>query len=204
MNTPSFNCVTENGEKKFIPSNEFVLQKHAAFFDRNHDGVVYPWETFKGFRAIGSGIPLSSLAALFINIGLSGKTRPEKCPNLLFPIEIRNIHRGKHGSDTGAYDSEGRFVPSKFEEIFKKHALTHSNALTSEEVSLLLKSNRQPKDYKGWLAAWTEWKILYILCKEKNGLLRKDTVRAVYDGSLFERMEKERLSAKKIDSVSFA
>ncbi|EXC26992.1 hypothetical protein L484_003989 [Morus notabilis] len=92
-----------------------------------------------------------------------------------------------------------KFVPSKFEEIFKKHALTHSNALTSEEVSLLLKSNRQPKDYKGWLAAWTEWKILYILCKEKNGLLRKDTVRAVYDGSLFERMEKERLSAKKIE-----
>ncbi|PON47773.1 hypothetical protein TorRG33x02_322250, partial [Trema orientale] len=89
------------------------------------------------------------------------------------------------------------FVPSKFEEIFKKHAHTHPDALTSDEVAGLLKGNRVPKDYKGWLAAWTEWKILYILCKDKKGLLHKETIRAVYDGSLFERMEKERLAAKK-------
>lgn len=47
------------------------------------------------------------------------------------------------------------------------------------------------------VAAYSEWKILYVLCKDKNGLLRKDTVRAVYDGSLFEHMEKEHESAKK-------
>ena len=33
-----------------------------------------------GFRAIGSGIPLSTVAALFINISLSGKTRPVSFP----------------------------------------------------------------------------------------------------------------------------
>jgi peroxygenase len=47
------------------------------------------------------------------------------------------------------------------------------------------------------VASYTEWKILYTLCKDKNGLLHKDTIRAVYDGSLFERMEKERASPKK-------
>lgn len=47
------------------------------------------------------------------------------------------------------------------------------------------------------VASYTEWKILYVLCKDKDGLLHKDTIRAVYDGSLFEKMEKERTSAHK-------
>lgn len=50
------------------------------------------------------------------------------------------------------------------------------------------------------LASYTEWKMLYILCKDENGLLHKDAVRGVYDGSLFERMAKMRelqLSNKK-------
>ncbi|PON70315.1 Caleosin-related [Parasponia andersonii] len=186
----------EEGEK-FVPSNEFVLQKHAAFFDLNHDGLIYPWETFQGFRKIGSGIALSTIATLFINITLSGKTRPGKCPNLLFPIEIKNIQRGKHGSDSGAYDSEGRFVPSKFEEIFAKHAHTHPDALTGKEVRQLLRANRTGNFLNGWVGATAEWFVLFILAKDKNGLLTKDTVRAVYDGSLFERLEKEHSSSKK-------
>ncbi|KAI6677180.1 hypothetical protein NL676_037976 [Syzygium grande] len=254
-----------------MPHDQSVLQKHVAFFDRNHDGLVYPWETFRGFRSIGAGLPLSTVAAAFINMALSQKTRPlashgggtrsptsdagrfglntyilrsalktpgrgirpapvrspqfmrrveeeegrkfettlnlprglardpnrlGEIPSLLFPIEVKNIHKAKHGSDSGVYDSEGRFVPSKFEEIFGKHARTHEDALTSDELQEMLKSNRQPKDYRGWLASYTEWKVLYMLCKDKDGLLRKDTVRAVYDGSLFERMEKDRASNK--------
>ncbi|KAK0572896.1 hypothetical protein LWI29_000119 [Acer saccharum] len=178
-------------------ANQDFLQKHVAFFDRNKDGLVYPWETFQGFRAIGAGMLLSTVASLFINMGLSSKTRPGKWPSLLFPIEVKNIPKAKHTSDSGVYDSEGRFVPSKFEEIFKKHAHTHPDALTSDELSGLLKANREPKDYGGWIAALSEWKILFYLCKDKNGLLHKETVRGVYDGSLFEHMEKERQSAKK-------
>ncbi|KAK7273890.1 hypothetical protein RIF29_14956 [Crotalaria pallida] len=184
-------------ENPIMANDQNVLQKHAAFFDRNHDGIVYPWETFQGFRAIGCGILLSTVAAIFINFGLSQKTRPGKFPSILLPIEVKNIQRGKHGSDSGAYDSEGRFVPSKFEEIFSKHARKHPNALTSDELMEMLKANRVPKDYKGWLASYTEWKILYVLAKDKDGLLQKETVRAVYDGSLFERMEKEHTEKKK-------
>lgn len=95
------------------------------------------------------------------------------------------------------YDSEGRFVPGKFEEIFRKHARSHPNSLTADELMGMLKANREPKDFRGWVASYTEWKILYDICKDKNGLLHEDTIRAVYDGSLFEHMEKERTSAKK-------
>ncbi|KAG8382715.1 hypothetical protein BUALT_Bualt05G0106200 [Buddleja alternifolia] len=173
-----------------------VLRKHVEFFDRNNDGIIYPSETFEGFRAIGCGVLLSSFAAAFINMGLSGKTRPGKPFSLHFPIEVKDIQMAKHGSDSGVYDKEGRFVQSKFEEIFSKHALTQPHALTSEELKKFLKSNREPKDYAGWLASYSEWKILYILCKDKNGMLHKDTVRAVYDGSLFERLAKERAAKK--------
>jgi peroxygenase len=43
-----------------------------------------------------------------------------------------------------------RFVPEKFEEIFKKHAHTKPDALTGKELQELLQANREPKDLKGW------------------------------------------------------
>ncbi|XP_076947202.1 putative peroxygenase 4 [Bidens hawaiensis] len=181
-----------------IDDDQNVLQKHVAFFDRNNDGVIYPWETFQGFRAIGSGILLSSFAAVFINVGLSGKTRPgTKCPNLLFPINIENIKMAKHGSDSGVYDAHGRFVPSKFEVIFHKYARTHPDVLTAEELNEFIKGNREPKDYAGWIGGLAEWKILYYLAKDKDGLLKKETIQAVYDGSLFEKMAAEKINKTK-------
>ncbi|XP_058728467.1 probable peroxygenase 5 [Vicia villosa] len=185
-------------DKRHNPVHENVLQKHAAFFDVNKDGLIYPWETFRAMREIGSGVLLSTAAAVFINVSLSQTTRPGKFPSLLFPIEVKNIKLGKHGSDTGAYDSEGRFVESKFEEIFIKHAHTHPNALTHDELDELIKANREPKDFKGRIGSFFEWKILYKLAKDKNGLLPKETIRGVYDGSLFEVLKKEH--AKTISS----
>lgn len=29
-------------------TDENVLKKHVSFFDRNQDGTIYPWETFRG------------------------------------------------------------------------------------------------------------------------------------------------------------
>lgn len=195
---PNTQIQDEEIEREEINGDMNVLQKHVAYFDRNKDGIIYPWETFKGFRAIGAGLALSTISAIFINGALSRRTLPQgKSFSPLFPIHVNNIHKAKHGSDSGVYDSEGRFVPSKFEEIFRKHAHTDPNALTSEEMFEMLKANREPKDHRGWVAAWTEWKTLYSLCKDKDGLLQKETIRAAYDGSLFDRMEKERASKRK-------
>ncbi|XP_020592891.1 probable peroxygenase 4 isoform X2 [Phalaenopsis equestris] len=131
------------------------LQKHASFFDRNKDGVIYPWETFRGFRAIGGGVGQSIVAAVFINGLLAPKTRTGKFLSPLLPIYVKNISKGKHGSDSGAYDAQGR------------------------------------------LGASAEWKALFSLCKDDNGLLPKETVRAAYDGSLFFKMEEEISSSKR-------
>ncbi|QHO28068.1 putative peroxygenase [Arachis hypogaea] len=141
-------------EEKPIPLHENVMQKHAAFFDTNHDGVIYPWETYKGLREIGVGILLSIGGTLFINVFLSRITRPGKFPSPLLPIEVKNIQLGKHGSDTGVYDTEGR------------------------------------------IGSFVEWHLLYKIGKDKDGLLQKETIRGVYDGSVFEILKKEHSSDK--------
>uniref|UniRef100_K4AE37 Caleosin n=1 Tax=Setaria italica TaxID=4555 RepID=K4AE37_SETIT len=126
-----------------------VLQQHAAFFDRNGDGIIYPWETFQGLRAIGCGLPVSVVGSILINLVLSYPTQPGWLPSPLFSIHIKNIHKGKHGSDSEAYDTEGRFDPSKFDAIFSKYGRTHPNALTKDELNSMLEGNRNMYDFLG-------------------------------------------------------
>ncbi|MQM23114.1 hypothetical protein Taro_056175 [Colocasia esculenta] len=174
-----------------------VLQQHVSFFDRNKDGVIYPWETFQGFRAIGFNIFISFSAAILINIGFSYITMTGWIPSPLFPIYVKNIHKTKHGSDSDVYDTEGRFEPSKFEEIFRKYAITNPDALTLGEMNTMLSSNRNLFDFAGWIISLGEWLLLYYIAKDEQGSLHREAVRGVYDGSLFEQLEKMRASRSK-------
>lgn len=41
-------------------------------------------------------------------------------PDPFFRIYIETIHMDKHGSDSGVFDTEGRFIPAKFEDMWSK------------------------------------------------------------------------------------
>ncbi|KAJ3090587.1 hypothetical protein HK102_003252 [Quaeritorhiza haematococci] len=173
-----------------------VLQQHLEFFDRNKDGIIYPWETYLGFRALGFNFLFCFAAVLFIHGSFAYASQDSWFPNPLFPIYIKNADRLKHGSDSGVYDTEGRFVPEKFEELFSKFDRDDKKALTFWELWDFVNAYRNIIDPTGWIASRLEWGTLYLLAA-KDGMISKEVIRRQYDGTLFYQVQHELMMNKR-------
>ncbi|KAH7317639.1 Caleosin related protein-domain-containing protein [Rhexocercosporidium sp. MPI-PUGE-AT-0058] len=178
---------TQKGDWARRYKGQTVLQQHISFFDPDSDGIIHPWDTYNGFHRLGYGIILSLLSVLIIPANFSYPTLPPGhfLPDPLFRIYIARIHKDKHGSDSGTYDTEGRFVPQKFEDIFEKYAGGDKLGITMGEVWVYFKGQRLYGDPVGWGAALFEWIATWILLWPDDGRMKKEDIRRIYDGSLF-------------------
>lgn len=165
------------------------LQRHAAFFDRNGDGYITLSETYEGCRALGYGRLLSSFLAVSINAGLGWKTTRFPYPTLR--IRLDRIHRGKHGSDTNAYNYQGQFDAQEFERIFKLYDRDGDDAFDFREMWNRARGQRDIYDVVGQVVSLFEFALTYAIAGE-DGKLSKEALRAIYDGSLFYEVEAKR------------
>ena len=153
--------MTEEHRGKY--GTEGVLKKHVDFFDRNHDGVIYPWETWEGFRAVGYNLFLSFWGTFLVHAFMAIPSWDSLWPNtekLFLPVYVKNIRFCKHGSDSEVYDTDGeyhvlgglnvlrsmklqrsgvgKFVHEKFDQLFEKHAKTYAKGDPNVEPFLTL------------------------------------------------------------------
>ena len=175
-----------------------TLQKHVLFWDRDLDGIIWPYQIYLGFRELGFGI-LFAIGALLISVFFSYPTRFARfsvlqpgtwrniVPHPLLPIYLSTGAASIHGSDTGIYSYAGEFSQRRFEEAFDIFDRQDVGGLSAEDSFFLLQKNRCAWDVPGWCFAFMEWWTTWLLL-QKDGRVWKDDLMACYEGSLFFRI----------------
>ncbi|KAF2089152.1 Caleosin-domain-containing protein [Saccharata proteae CBS 121410] len=182
---------TQEGDWARTNQHRTVVQQHVAYWDRDNDGIIWPLDTYRGVRAWGWSIPLAFLAMFIINFNLSYPTVPGWLPDPFFRIWVSRLHKDKHGSDSMSFDNEGRFKPQNFEDLFAKYDRGNKGGLDAWDLLRAWKGQRMVFDFFGWSAAFLEWFATYLLLWPEDGILRKEDVRRVFDGSIFQHKADE-------------
>lgn len=159
-----------------------ALQKHVDFFDTDRDGKITLADTYRGLRRLGFGTVRSAAFAGVINAALGSST--SGAPSLT--VDAGRIHAGKHRSDTGVYDKQGRFSLPRFKRLFARYDANGDGALDREELARMFAENRT--DLLGHLGSKTEFGLLLELAGEdRNGqkVLTRSRLEQFYDGTLF-------------------
>ena len=188
--------------------NSQVIQQHVEYWDTDHDGVIWPQDTYIGCRKWGWSPPLAALVTFIINFNLSYPTLPGFLPDPFFRIYVDKIYKDKHGSDSMTYDNEGRFKPQNFEDIFAKYDEGNKGGLDVWDFLRFWKGQRMVFDFFGWSATFLECRrskgrylgarlivfvglATYLLLWPEDGIMRKEDIRGVYDGSMFYKKAEE-------------
>jgi len=170
-----------------------AMEKHCEFFDRNKDGMIYPKETFEGLRAIGFGIPVAIFGTFIIHFTFF-VFAARSWPNPRFGLNLKMMHRCKHGSDSEVYDHSGRMSKEKLDEIFTRYS-DRQDSIHVRDIYRMTQDKWEALDFFGWIAEKFEWGFFALLVAEKGRISRED-IEGQFDGTLFYKLE-ERNKAKR-------
>jgi peroxygenase len=175
-----------------------TLQRHASYFDDDGDRGIGVAECARGLKALGLPVGVAEATAFAIVVPLSILTRGSL---LAMNIDIENIQKGKHDSDTGILDKRGRFNAKRFERVFGARSTVDRDgdkAFTATEVNRMVNANRDT--LLGYLVSLAEWQLLLLLAADAKALegdklvpaLSVARIKSFYDGTLFYKLAKGR------------
>jgi hypothetical protein len=176
-----------------------ALARHVAFFDPGGTGVVTLGQTRAGMRRLGVHWLWRAVLPPIINGFLGYLT--EGRASLV--IRIDRIAQGKHPFDSGVFDKTGEKDAAAFDALF-----AGGDTLCAAEMRAIITSrgNRlaQMGKLAGALGHWfssREVQLFFCLAADTTKLVdgkpvpavRKETMRAFYDGTLFPQIVRRRL-----------
>ena len=84
------------------------------------------------------------------------------------------------------FDNQGRFRSQSFEEFFTNYDRGNKGGLSAGDLWDAWYGQRHAFDFFGWTAAFFEWLATYLLLWPEDGVLKKEEVRRLFDGSIFQ------------------
>ncbi|PNH11858.1 Peroxygenase [Tetrabaena socialis] len=136
--------------------------------------------------------PLNSLVALPValaaQVPLAWATGDSWLLDPRLLVRVRNAHRVVHGSNSKAWDRSGHFTAARFEALLSKYDRGGKGGLTLGEVLQMLRGQANLGDVVGIVASSAEWLLTWALLRDATGVLRREDIRGMYDGTAFYRL----------------
>ena len=165
-----------------------AIQKHADYFDANHDGKVTLGEAYHQMRALGLGRVAAGLGAFAGNAFLAHATGS----GLRHPLTIitDNIAQGKHPGDTGNFNADGSFNQANFEKMFATRDLNHDGNLSQSEVKSMIAANSHGSKLGSFLSSVELGLMMKVAGEDRKvdgqetRVLTREKLEAFYNGTL--------------------
>ncbi|KAI0848460.1 Caleosin related protein-domain-containing protein [Daldinia vernicosa] len=169
----------------------YILRQNAEYFDADKDGIIWPGDTYRGYRKLGWGITYSCLVAAMLHSILSYPTGDNYVPDLLLRIRHDSNSHGKHSIGNASYDEKGQARGNQAcENILAKYDKSNKGGMDIWDILRFWKDQRSVSNFHDRSLTTIEWLALYLALRHHNGIVSSEDICTAFDGSvLFKRSE---------------